>query len=74
MAVALNAPDIRQVLVALHQGVIVCLLVQLSVHQRPLLLTCLRLQQKSHGWLSRSCETLAGLAASTAAQSPLLAG
>ena len=44
MAVALDAPDIWQVLIALHQSVIVGLLVQLSVHQRPLLLTRLRLQ------------------------------
>ena len=43
---ALNALDVRQVLVALHQGVVVGLFVQLPMHQRPLLLArpCLRQQ------------------------------
>ena len=41
----LYALDIRQVLVALHQRVIIGLLVQLARHQRALLLACLRLQE-----------------------------
>ena len=74
MAVALDAPDIWQVLIALHQGVVVGLLVQLSVHQRPLLLTRLRLQQRSRPCLSSCCAAVTRFTASTTAGRPLLAG
>ena len=70
MAVALDAPDIWQVLIALHQGVVVGLLVQLSVHQRPLLLTCLCLQEKNRPCLSSCCAAIARFIASATAGRP----
>lgn len=46
VAMALDALDVWQVLVALHQRIVVGLLVQLPMHQRPLLLACLCLHQQ----------------------------
>lgn len=46
VAVALDALDVWQMLVALHQRVVVGLLVQLPVHQRALLLARLGLRQQ----------------------------
>lgn len=48
MAVALDALDVWQMLVALHQGIIVCLLVKLAVHQCALLLARLCLQKPDY--------------------------
>ena len=62
VAVALDALDVWQVLVALYQRIVVGLLVQLPMHQRSLLLACLCLrQQGSHQCCSAAMTKAAGV-------------